>query len=142
MFPTPPTSPHHVLAIDNDDAVLGLLRDLLEDEGYRVSTQRYRERDFAAIQGLAPDLIVLDHMWTDEDKNWSLLQMLRMDPTTAAIPIILCTGAVTEMEALGPRLAEMGVRVLLKPFDIDQLFGLLAEALARPDPVTVGDGCN
>jgi CheY-like chemotaxis protein len=88
----------HILAINNDPAVLALCRDLLEEAGYQVSTQTYVDRDVAQIKALEPDLIVLDYMWANEDASWSLLQMLRMDPAIAAIPIVLCTGAVREVK--------------------------------------------
>ena len=120
----------HVLAINNDQAVLALYRDLLEDEGYRVSTQTYFDKDLAAITEMRPDLIVLDYMWANEDASWTLLQMLRMDPGTAGIPIVLCTGAAREVEALQAHLADMGVQVVLKPFNIDKLVAVVAEALA------------
>lgn len=98
----------HILAINNEAAVLALFRDLLEVEGYRVTTQVYVDKDLDAIVGLTPDLIILDYMWPEEDAGWSLLQMLRMDPRTVRIPIVLCTGAVREVEALRGHLAEMG----------------------------------
>src|SRR5215213_4292449 len=89
----------HILAINNDPAILALFRDLLEEAGYQVSLQNYSDRELAKIRALKPDLIVLDYMWATEDDSWSLLQMLRMDPATAAIPIVLCTGAVREVKA-------------------------------------------
>jgi CheY-like chemotaxis protein len=90
----------HILAINNDQAVLNLFHDLLTEEGYRVNTQAYVDKDLAEVARLAPDLIILDYMWADEDGGWSMLQMLQMDPKTAKIPIILCTGAVREVTAL------------------------------------------
>lgn len=121
--------PLHILAINNDQAVLNLFDDLLTDVGYRVTTQTYVDKDLPTIERLRPDLIILDYMWADEDGSWSLLQMLRMNPTTASIPIILCTGAVREVEALAGHLAEMGVRIVLKPFSIYQLLDLITEVL-------------
>ncbi|MDP9357202.1 MAG: hypothetical protein M3R02_18335, partial [Chloroflexota bacterium] len=59
------TPPCHILAINNDLAVLTLFRDLLQDEGYRVSTQTYVDRDLAPIKQLCPDLIILDYMWAN-----------------------------------------------------------------------------
>jgi CheY-like chemotaxis protein len=118
-----------ILAINNDPAVLALFRDLLEEAGYRVSTQNYVDRDLAQIKALEPDLIVLDYMWANEDASWSLLQMVRMDPATAAIPIVLCTGAVHEVKALEEHLVSMGVTVVLKPFNIDQLVDAIRERL-------------
>ena len=119
----------HILAINNDPAVLGLFRDLLEEEGYRVTTQNYVDRELEKIKTVVPDLIVLDYMWADEDASWSLLQMLRMDPGTADIPIVLCTGAVREVGALADHLLAMGITVILKPFNIDQLVDAIRERL-------------
>ncbi len=120
----------HILAINNDQSILTLFRDLLEEEGYRVSTQTYVDKDLAGIKASRPDLIVLDYMWAGEDAGWSLLQMLRMDRDTAGIPIVLCTGAVREVEALESHLADMGVQVVLKPFNIDHLVEVIAGALS------------
>jgi len=118
-----------ILAINNDPAVLALFRDLLEEAGYQVSTQNYIDRDVTQIKALAPDLIILDYMWATEDASWSLLQMLRMDPATVDIPIVLCTGAVHEVKALEVHLVTMGVTVVLKPFNIDQLVDAIRERL-------------
>ncbi len=130
----------HILAINNDQSILTLFRNLLEEEGYRVTTQTYVDKDLAGIKASRPDLIVLDYMWAGEDAGWSLLQILRMDRDTAGIPIVLCTGAVREVEALAPHLQDMGIRVVLKPFNIDHLVAVIAEALAAPVPVSGGDG--
>ena len=127
----------HILAINNDPAVLALFRDLLEEAGYQVSLQTYIDRDLTQIKALKPDLIVLDYMWATEDASWSLLQMLRMDPATAGIPIVLCTGAVREVEALASHLLEMGITVVLKPFNIDQLVDAIRERLAPEHPPIV-----
>jgi CheY-like chemotaxis protein len=120
----------HVLVLNDDQAVLDLFRELLSDEGYRVTTQRYALRDLAEIERLAPDLIILDYMWPGDDNGWSMLQMLKMNPATADIPCVLCSAAVREIEALQPRLDEMGVRVVLKPFNLDELLAAAAAALA------------
>jgi CheY-like chemotaxis protein len=55
--------------------------------------------------------------------------MLRMDPATTATPIVLCTGAVHEDKALQEHLVAMGVTVVLKPFNIDQLVDAIRERL-------------
>jgi CheY-like chemotaxis protein len=127
----------HILAINNDPAVLSLFRDLLQEAGYQVSTQNYIDRDLDQIKALKPDLIVLDYMWATEDASWSLLQMLRMDPSTVAIPIVLCTGAVHEVKALEEHLVSMGVTVVLKPFNIDQLVDAIRERLTPEHPPIV-----
>jgi CheY-like chemotaxis protein len=120
----------HILAVNNDQMVLGLFRDLLDDAGYQVTTQTYLDKDLEQLAQLAPDLIILDYMWAEEDNGWAYLQLLRMDPRTVQIPIVLCTGAIREVEALAAHLEDMGVQVVLKPFNIDRLLDVIADALA------------
>lgn len=105
---------------------------MLEEEGFRISTQSYSFKDLEEIRRLGPDLISLDYMWAEEDSGWSMLQMLRMDRKTAKTPIVLCTGAVRRVEAMQGHLAEMGIKVVLKPFDIDHLLTTINQALGRP----------
>jgi CheY-like chemotaxis protein len=121
----------HIICINHSPDVLGLLRELLEDAGYRVTTWSHTDKDLDALVALAPDLITLDYMWSSADDDWIFLQVLRLDRRTAPIPLILCTGAVAEVQALMPHLQEMGVVVVFKPFDIDQLLQAVREMLAR-----------
>ena len=120
----------HIFVVNNSTDVLDLFKVVLGDEGYCVSTQPYIDKDLDHIVDLAPDLIILDYMWAGEDDGWSLLQMLKMDRRTATIPAIVCTGAVREVEALRVHLDEMGVQVVLKPFDIDQLLDVVRSILS------------
>lgn len=126
-----PTPQRHILAVNESDEVLAIFRLLLEEEGYRVTTQRYALKDMSGLRADVPDLIILDYMWAGDDNGWSMLQMLRMDRATARTPIILCTGAKREIEDLGDRLTEQNVRVILKPFDIDEVLGMIAQELDK-----------
>lgn len=122
----------HVLCINDAPEILALYRELLEDEGFRVSTQSVVARNLDEIKRLRPDCVILDYMWADDDAGWTMLEMLRMSRQTKEIPVVLCTGAVRQVEALQSHLAEMRVRVVLKPFDIDHLIGVVNAALGRP----------
>ena len=120
----------HILALNDSADVLQLFDDLLSEEGFQVSKMAYATHDLDEIASLEPDPIILDYMWVGDDSGWSLLQMLRMSPKTSDIPIILCTGAVREVADMDARLSEMGVRVVLKPFDIDELVHVVNDVLA------------
>ena len=129
-----PESQRHILCVNNDEAVLQVFRELLGEEGYRVTTQRFVIKDLKAIRTDPPDppdLVVLDYMWAEEDGGWSMLQVPRMDRATAKTPIMLCTGAKDRVAELGDRLAQQDVRVVFKPFDIDELLGVIARTLAH-----------
>ncbi len=133
-----PNSHHqHILAINNDPAVLALFRDVLQEAGDLVSLHASVDHDLTQINALTSDLIGLDSMGAHEDDSWSLLQLLRMDPATTAIPIVLCTGAVREVEALEEHLMAMGVTVVLKPFNIDQLVDAIRTRLTPEHPPIV-----
>ncbi len=123
------SAPRHILAFDDSPDVLALFTHLLEEGGYRVTTRPLTGHDLSEIESLAPDLIVLDYMWGTEDDNWSLLQMLKMNPATEAIPVVLCTGAVEEVEPLKAHLDQQGVHVMIKPFNIDDLLKVIAATI-------------
>ncbi|CAA9547208.1 MAG: hypothetical protein AVDCRST_MAG73-2528 [uncultured Thermomicrobiales bacterium] len=129
---TTDTRSRHIVVINDTPEILALFRELLEEDGYRVTTQRLTlemARNVSEIKELEPDLIILDYLIGDEATGWQLLQMLKMDRATRAIPIIICTGAVEQVRQLHTHLLEMGVRVVLKPFDIDHLLREIGAAL-------------
>ena len=139
---TQPTERACILAMNESDDVLELFRELLEEEGYRVTTQPYLDKNLRRIEDLGPDLILLDYMWAGDDSGWALLQMLKMNPGTSQIPILLCTGAVKQVEALRARLHDMQVRVILKPFNIDELTREVAAALGTAAAPASADGAG
>lgn len=130
-----------ILAINQSQQVPDLFKELLEhDEGYRVMIQTYVEKNLKSIETLAPDLIILDYMWEFEDAGWSFLQMLKMNPATEAIPVVLCTGAVNQVESLSGHLQRMGIRVVIKPFNLDELLNEISLALnASPKQPTASN---
>ena len=130
--------PPHILVINDAQEILDLLRDLLEEEGYRVSLHSSAVHDLATIKALAPDLIILDHLIGQEAHGWTLLQKLKLDRETAALPVILCTAALGTVREIEGHLRQMEVRVVLKPFDIDVLLEAVAQALTR----TAGDAAT
>ena len=117
----------HILVMNDAQAVLDLLRDLLEDKGYRVSTARV-VLDLEPVKELAPDLVVLDLPFEKQDKGWQFLGMTRLDPRLRRVPIVLCTAAAKPVREMEGHLATQNVGVVLTPFDIDQL---LREVEAR-----------
>lgn len=121
--------PKHILAVNESEDILELFRILLEEEGYRVTAHSYITKDLNRIVALNIDLIILDYMWDYEDSGWAFLQMLKMSPATTAIPVVLCTGAVARVRELGAHLQHMNVRVVIKPFDLDNLLAQIALAL-------------
>ncbi len=123
--------PTHVLVMDDTPVILELLQGVLEDECYRVTTCRDL-LDPPQIRAVHPDVIMQDlHFAGVQEMGGQLLTAARFDPELAHIPIILCTAATREVqdEVMAEQLRRLRVRVVLKPFDIDELLAVLAEAL-------------
>ncbi|MBO9337661.1 MAG: response regulator [Chloroflexus sp.] len=111
--------PYHVLVIDDDPNVRDILSDLLKRERCVVHTAESGLSGIAAARAELPDLILLDVMMPDLD-GFSVCRMLRDDPLTAEVPIIMIT-------ALDDRLSRLeGVKAgadefLSKPVELSEL---------------------
>src|SRR5262245_42785692 len=110
----------HVLMIDDAPELLDLLVELLQDEGYRVSTSGAL-LSLDEISVVAPDAIIHDLIFTEKsDDVWQAVRRMRLDSRLASVPLILCTAdsRVTRDRNLVAQLETLGIPVLLKPFAI------------------------
>ncbi len=127
----------HIFVINDTIAILELFTALLEDEGYRVTTDGFTVEMVELLKRVKaerPDLLVLDFLIQDEGKGWQFLQMLKMDRETRDIPVVVCTAAVKLVEDLQAHLDAMGVGVVLKPFDIEHLLGEIDKMWRTQNP--------
>lgn len=130
----------HILAVNDDAAVLQLFDDLLTEAGYRVTLDIFHRPTgelLDTIRELQPDLVIMDFVIGGELKGWQLLQAAKMDRTTRDIPVIVCTATVKQVTELSEHLDAMHVHVVLKPFDIDHLLEVIDKvwlSLGAPTP--------
>jgi CheY-like chemotaxis protein len=127
------TPPRHILVINDTVAILELFQAILEEEGYQVTTDGFSVENAALLERtreLQPDLIILDFIVLDEQRGWQFLELLKMERQTASIPVIVCTAAAKLVEELQVHLNNLGVVVVLKPFDLDVLLRKVAEQWA------------
>ena len=120
----------HIIAINDDPAILQLFDDLLSEEGYRVTLDNFGRQTtelLDSIRNLQPDLVVMDFIIGGEDKGWQLLQATQMDRAVRDIPVVICTGAVNQVTELGAQLESLDVHVVIKPFDIDHLIEVIGK---------------
>jgi two-component system, OmpR family, response regulator VicR len=121
----------HILIVNDTQEILDLMQELLEEEGYRVTTS-LALLDIAKVKTLAPDVIVQDLLFEGtQELGWKFLTLARLDPELAHIPLVLCTAAVRTINEpeMAAQLDRLGVRVVLKPFTIDDLLAALSETL-------------
>jgi two-component system response regulator VicR len=121
----------HILVINDTQEILDLIQELLEDEGYRVTTS-LALLDISKVKTLAPDIMVQDLLFEGmQETGWKFLTLVRLDPELARIPLILCTAAVHTVNdpEMAEQLDRLGIRVVLKPFVIEDLLSAITGAL-------------
>ncbi len=79
-----------VLVVDDDPQARELLSRHLHDAGWRVITVGDGETALSVAQNLRPTAITLDVSMHGMD-GWEVLSALKLNPSTADIPVILCT---------------------------------------------------
>ena len=119
----------HVLVVDDTPAIRDLFQIVLADEGYRVTLAADVPDDLNALRRLAPDLLLLDYSFSGTGAGWRLLNTLKADAELATLPVVLCTAAHEAVRERKDALRAWNVRVVLKPFELDDLVAALADAL-------------
>ena len=94
----------HVLAINDDLAILGVYADLLAEEGYRVTTERMPYVDPADVIAIGPDVIVLDLLVRHEERGAGFLAMLKVDSATRDLPVVVCSGDTGRLKEIEEQL--------------------------------------
>jgi two-component system alkaline phosphatase synthesis response regulator PhoP len=121
-----------ILVIDDDPAIVDLLRMRLEELGHTV----YQALDATGGMMIAarekPDLITLDFKMPAGD-GAQVLQRLRGNTFTAKTKVIFVTG-MSEYDLEHAIPADSGTRFIQKPIDPEELKRKLAELLGEPAP--------
>ncbi len=122
------TSPP-VLVIDDEESIIDLIKLGLKYEGFEVVAASTGEEGIAAAQRTNPAFIILDWMLPDMD-GLKVCQLLRSNPTTREIPILLLTAkgeVVNRVEGLNTGADDY----LTKPFNFEELVARIRAILRR-----------
>jgi two-component system, OmpR family, phosphate regulon response regulator OmpR len=125
----PDAESRHLLVVDDDDRIRGLLREYLARAGFRVSTAPDAAAARRLVEQLTFDLIVLDVMMPGED-GFSFARWLRARPGEAGrTPVIILTARGLSDDRI-EGLALGADDYLAKPFEPKEL-ALRVEAILR-----------
>ena len=128
-----------ILVVDDEPDALEVLGFKLKEAGYAPIFAKDGARAITAARDERPALIVLDLMLPEVD-GLEVCKILRRDPGTAMIPILMLTAKASEMDrVLG---LELGADdYVTKPFSPRELVlrikKLLARVKAADEPVTL-----
>jgi CheY-like chemotaxis protein len=113
-----------ILVVEDDEAIRGLVTEVLRDDGYDVSEAANGAEALTYMGGHRPDLIVLDLMMPVMD-GWAFVEECRRHGCCDEVPIVV-TSASHDLAKTAERLRAYGVRTCLaKPFDVDGLLALV-----------------
>lgn len=117
-----------VLCIDDDQLLLGLVRDTLEANGFEAITATDGPSGIEVAKRVRPDVILVDVLMP-RVSGFEVCRRLRADPALKSTPIIILT-AVSD-----PGLKEKGLEAgadlaMPKPSDSMQVVSIINRALA------------
>src|SRR6185312_4264564 len=118
-----------ILVVDDDADLVELIRFNLKQAGYSIGTASNGVDALKKARSLQPDLIVLDVMMPELD-GFAVCEILRRDPATAAIPIMMLTALSSElgrMAGLGSGASDF----VTKPFSPRLLVQRIQELLQK-----------
>jgi CheY-like chemotaxis protein len=111
----------HVFAINGSPEFLNIVRELLQEEAYNVTTTNFVPNSFAQIQALQPDALIVD-VAVGQAAGWELLERLHADAATTGIPVLVLSTNAELLEKAREQAARYGNhRYLDKPFDLDAM---------------------
>jgi CheY-like chemotaxis protein len=124
-----------IIVVNDDTAFLQLMEQLLEDEGYRTEVLKSTQNALEHIKERLPALVILDVRINNEEAGLLLLDLITLDPETRSTPVIIASANLKALAGREDELADKGIYVIAKPFDIDDLAALVRHALWRDEPV-------
>ena len=125
----PETAPgRSILVIDDEVAVLDVVRRFLEIAGHHVHTASSGHEALEMLgDGRLVDLVILDLMMPREDATGTFQRLRQRRP---GVPILLCTG-LADATALPDMLRTGAVGLIRKPFRMNQLWQAVRQALEQ-----------
>ncbi len=126
-----------ILIVEDEEALVTLLRYNLDAAGYDVDTVARGDEADIKLKESTPDVLILDWMLPGLS-GIELCRRLRMRPETKALPIIMLTARGEESERVRG-LATGADDYIVKPFSVPELLARVRALLRRAAPERVAD---
>jgi CheY-like chemotaxis protein len=101
-----------VLVVEDDDDIRSALAELLESEGYEVTSAADGRQGIERALARPPDVILLDLMMPVMN-GWEFREEQKRDPTIAGVPVVVVSAV--------SRASIDASEVIAKPFSIDDV---------------------
>ena len=121
-----------IYLLEDDDSIRKLVIYALESQGYTARGFETPDQFWSAMEGCAPELLLLDIMLPGED-GIAILKRLRSGGTTRGIPVIMLTAKNTEYDRV-EGLDAGADDYISKPFGMMELVARVRAVLRRVEP--------
>lgn len=122
------TARRSILVVDDEYSLLESLSDILELEGYSVTSASNGQRALTAIERALPDAILLDFMMPVMD-GLVLLKTLEERKLLVRVPVVLMTAAPHGLPR--DKKEQRWSALLTKPFEISDLLETLERVIEK-----------
>jgi CheY-like chemotaxis protein len=116
-----------ILVVDDEPALVDILRSILEGEGYEVFSASNGREGIERAQNLLPDLVILDYLMPGLN-GAEVGDALRAAARTHHIKILM-SSSLSE-SAVRPRFTGYDAYAR-KPYDVAETLGVIAHLVAR-----------
>ncbi len=116
-----------ILVVDDEDVIVSIISKSLKKEGYHIVTANDHKSALHLTQKTSVDLVVSDVMMPHTG-GFELVELLKENPGTRRIPVILVTGMDRDIIDASHVQADA---IILKPFDMELLIHTIRAQLNR-----------
>ena len=122
----------HILVVEDESAIAELISINLRHAGFEVTIATNAEQAQAAVDGVLPDLIILDWMLPGQS-GLALAKRWRGEARTRELPVIMLTARADEADKIAG-LDAGADDYLTKPFSTNELMARIRAVLRRKAP--------
>lgn len=119
-----------ILIVDDEESIRDLIKEVLSSGGHEFVLAASGAEAFEAMRKKAPDLAIVDRNMPGMT-GIEVVQLIRQNPKTAGMKVLMCTGASVTKE-IDEAFAAGADDYVLKPLNFAQLIGKVTKALASP----------
>ena len=121
-----------IVVSNHDETYLHFVQSHLVKEGYAVVVTTNNLEAYTRARDVRANAVILDVPIVGIDSTLSTLYLLRLDPQTHRIPILICSTNTALIEHNRAHFVKMQCAILLKPFPMIDLLRQIHEILTHP----------
>jgi CheY-like chemotaxis protein len=119
-----------ILIVDDEESIRDLLKEVLSSQDHRIHLAADGKQAFEIIRKKSVDLAIVDRNMPGMT-GIEVVQLIRQNPKTASMKVLMCTGASVTKE-IDEAFSAGADDYVLKPLNFAQLLDKVARTLAAP----------